>query len=341
MAAAPGNPSFGFIGLGAMGYPMASNLAGATGTRVFVWNRTPEVAARHAASPHSNGATTTAVPTIESLQGCTLVALCLPTSAVSEKICERLASLMDNNSIILDHTSGSPLEAQGIADRVRELSSGKVTYIDAPVSGGPAGAAAGTLTTMVGCKHEFASGHPALTTALNAVAKRIVFLDKVGAGNAVKCINNFMNVSHLALASECLYGLGLAGVNVMATLDAINGSSGRSLQTEVRLPTQVLNGKYAYGFDLSLMLKDVRQARAFLRKTFTDRNTHIPEEDLLLPQWGKGLVDLLVAALERDACTNDSSASGDTLQSRSSDYTRSVARYFEGANLPGIHNGGN
>ena len=108
-------------------------------------------------------------------------------------------------------------------------------------TGGPAGAKAGTVTTMVGTKESTSS--VLLTQVLQAVAGRIVYLDAVGAGNAVKAINNMMNVSHLVFASECMYGLKLAGVNVGSALDAINHSSGRSLQTEVRLPTEVLTGQ--------------------------------------------------------------------------------------------------
>ena len=183
---------------------------------------------------------------------------------------------------------------------------------------------------MVGCTKAFATSSAALTAALRAVAKKVVFLDAVGAGNAVKCINNFMNVSHLALASECMYGLGLAGVNVGAALEAINGSSGRSLQTEVRLPTQVLNSKYKYGFDLALMLKDVRQAKAFLRDTFSKKNTRIAQEDMLLPEWGAGLEGLLVGALARDTAVEGA---------ETPDYTRSVARYFDGTNFSGMPSG--
>ena len=119
---------------------------------------------------------------------------------------------------------------------------------------------------MVGTKESTSS--VLLTQVLQAVAGRIVYLDAVGAGNAVKAINNMMNVSHLVFASECMYGLKLAGVNVGSALDAINHSSGRSLQTEVRLPTEVLTGQYKYGFDLQLMLKDVRQAKEFLKVQF-------------------------------------------------------------------------
>lgn len=312
---------YGFVGLGAMGYHMAANLALAG--KVVVWNRTSSVAERHS-SEHG----TILATSIEGLSECKLVSLCVPTSSVSRALCEILVPLMQTSgAVILDHTSGNPLETREIADFVHGISGGKVTYVDAPVSGGPAGAKAATLTTMVGCSKRFAADLPSLTCALNTVAKRVVFLDTVGAGNAVKCVNNFMNVSHLALASECMYGLGLAGVNVGSALEAINHSSGRSLQTEVRLPTQVLNGRYRYGFDLELMLKDVRQAVAFLKDTFEKKNTHISEQDMLLPGWGTGLENLLLSALSRDTQAQDSTAP---------DYTRSVARYFELVNLPGM-----
>ena len=129
-----------------------------------MWNRTGAVAARHA---EEHG--TTAVADLEALKGCALIALCVPTSSVSSIICERLVPVMTStHAVILDHTSGNPLETQALADRVRELSGGNVVYVDAPVSGGPAGAKAGMLTTMCGCSEAFANKHDVLTTALRA-----------------------------------------------------------------------------------------------------------------------------------------------------------------------------
>lgn len=225
------------------------------------------------------------------------------------------------------------------------------------------GAKAGTLTAMVGCRPPSegnwaptdADGRATtgiLYTALQAMAQRIVYLDTVGAGNAVKCINNLMNVSHLVLASECMYGLRLAGVNVGSALDAINHSSGRSLQTEVRLPQEVLSGRYQYGFDLALMLKDVRQAQAFLHAQFVDKaseckegdeeattetRTTIPRianaahtrgrltrllpDDLLLTEWTNRLEALLATSLEEQKEVMSSSSFS------SPDYTTCVKRY--------------
>ena len=85
--------SLGFVGLGAMGYPMAANLA--AGARVAVWNRTGAVAARHA---EEHG--TTAVADLEALKGCALIALCVPTSSVSSIICERLVPVMTSTHAV-------------------------------------------------------------------------------------------------------------------------------------------------------------------------------------------------------------------------------------------------
>jgi hypothetical protein len=114
--------AFGFVGLGAMGFPMAARLRSAGPTRV--WNRTAAVSARHAAA-HGTRAVADAAA---GFRGCALVALCLPTSAVSREILELLLpSLLEKPCVILDHTSGNPLETQALADYVRELSGGRVT----------------------------------------------------------------------------------------------------------------------------------------------------------------------------------------------------------------------
>ena len=318
-----GNAKLGFVGLGAMGYHMSANLI-AAGT-VSVWNRTSSVAEKHA-KEHG----TTAVTSFEEFAHHDIVSLCLPTSSISKKICNKLAPLMKRpNAIILDHTSGNPLETLALSKHVHDISNGKVRYIDAPISGGPAGAKAGTVTTMVGAKN---CGDALLSRVLDAVAGRIVYLDVVGAGNAVKAINNLMNVSHLVFASECMYGLKLAGVNVGSALDAINHSSGRSLQTEVRLPTEVLTGEYKYGFDLELMLKDVRQAKEFLNVQFQSSGSgddgvskgveKIPVNDLLLTEWSASLESLLETSLKRDL-----EGGGVLNEFGVPDYTRVVARY--------------
>ncbi len=337
----------GFVGLGAMGYPMARSLqrradAGGGGGgprigRVLVYNRTAAVAAAHAAD-----CGTVAVPRLADLAPCDVVCLCVPTTAVSRALCRALGPHLRRGTLVVDHTSGVPRETRDLHDELdREYG---LVYLDAPVSGGPRGAAAATLTCMVGSRGvpdapdvdaPTVSPPPPpppppsslrarrLHRVLDAVAGNIVYLGAVGAGNAVKTCNNFLNASHLALASECFYSLGVYGVDVPAAVRAINGSSGRSLQTEVRIPAECLSGRYGYGFELQLMLKDVRQARAFLAHCCRDRQAapRIAERELLLPGWGRGLERLLREALARDG---DGGA-------RPPDYTRCVARYYDAA----------
>ena len=87
--------------------------------------------------------------------------------------------------------------------------------------------------------------------------KKIVRCGIVGAGHAVKAMNNCLNAAHLIVAGEALLALKKWGVQPEVALQAINASSGRSLQTEVRIPTEVLTRRFDYGFKLGLMLKDV------------------------------------------------------------------------------------
>ncbi len=258
MSAAPAL-RVGFVGLGAMGAHLAHRLQ-AVG-RVTVWDADPDAVARHVARYG-----TAPAPDLAALGAARpdVVGLCVPSLAQSREVCARLvdAGLADRGGpvVVVDHTSGDSLETGDLSRWLAEEHG--VTYLDAPVSGGPAGAAAGTLTTMAGMR---GPGHnPTVDTVLRAVAGRVVYLDTAGAGNAVKCVNNLLNATHLIVASQCMEALRRSGVDVSKALDAINGSSGRSLQTEVRIPVEAVAGRWDYGFQRGLMHKDVKQAARFL-----------------------------------------------------------------------------
>lgn len=237
-----------FIGLGAMGYPMAANLSRqrAPGEATcLVYNRNNAVATRHAAEFG-----TRAVSSLGELRGCSVVFLCLPTSREVDSICQNL--VLDAGAIVADCTSGDPLATRRIATR---LAARRIDMVDCPVSGGPAGAESGQLTSMVG------GGEDAVATVepyLRRMAqKKVLRVGSIGAGHAVKAVNNTLNTAHLAIAAEGLLALASFGISPELALAAINGSSGRSLQTEERIPTEVLTREFAYGFPLGLMLKDV------------------------------------------------------------------------------------
>lgn len=241
-----------FVGLGAMGYGMAANLARHHSDKdkgsVFVWNRTSSVAEKHASEFG-----TRAVSSLDDLKGCSVVFMCLPTSKEVKSICSRL--VLDSGAIVADCTSGNPIMTREIASSLAER---QIEMVDCPVSGGPAGGKSGQLASMVG-------GSPnAISTVepyLRCMAqKKVVQVGPIGSGHAVKAVNNTLNTAHLAIATEGLLALAKFGVPPDVAVEAINGSSGRSLQTEERIPKEVLSREFDYGFPLGLMLKDVTVA---------------------------------------------------------------------------------
>ena len=242
-----------FVGLGAMGWGMAGNLAAAARdgkivSPVLVWNRTT---AR--SEEHSVVFGTSCVYELSHLAQADVVITCLPTSVEVTTVAEQLAPTLNSGSLWIDCTSGDPNTTKGTA---RKLKNFGVTMIDCPVSGGPHGASSGELTAMVG-GDDYHCARPIISLFAK---KKIVDCGPVGAGHAVKAMNNCLNAAHLIVAGEALLALTKYGVQPEAALNAINASSGRSLQTEVRIPTEVLTRKFNYGFKLGLMLKDVRTA---------------------------------------------------------------------------------
>ncbi len=242
-----------FIGLGAMGWGIAGNLAlaardGRIDSPVTVWNRTTERAERHAAEFG-----TCCAYVISDLSKVDVIISCLPTSVEVTAMAEKLAPDLKSGTLWIDCTSGDPNTTKNIAYKLREVG---VKMIDCPVSGGPQGAASGQLTAMVGGDDCQEARHIISLFARN----KIVDCGPIGAGHAVKAMNNCLNAAHIIVAGEALLALTKCGVQPEVALNAINASSGRSLQTEVRIPTEILTRKFDYGFKLGLMLKDVRTA---------------------------------------------------------------------------------
>ena len=231
-----------WIGLGAMGRPMAANLARKFDT--LVHNRTTAVADEHAAV---HGTTAVALADVAAAD---VVFTCLPTTAEVVAVAERLLADLRPATVWVDCTSGDPRESRELAARLAELD---VTYLDAPVSGGTDGAAAGTLTIMVGGDAEALER---VRPALAILGSTIVHVGPVGAGHAVKAINNTLLAANLWMATEGLTALARVGVDPAAALQVINGSSGRSYTTERLLPERVLTRTFPRTFTLGLLAKD-------------------------------------------------------------------------------------
>jgi 3-hydroxyisobutyrate dehydrogenase len=264
--------SVGFVGLGNMGIPMARRLV-AAGYHVRGFDTSAEARANFAALANfaaigSAGAEDTGaagaggITVADALasvgDGASAVILMLPDSDVVEHVllsAGLLASLAPGATVI-DMSSSDPARTRLLAAATAEAG---VTLIDAPVSGGVAGARAGTLTVMVGGP---SAAFETFRPMLGAIGSRVIHAGDVGAGHAVKALNNLMSAAHLLASSEALIAGRRFGLDPAIMLEIINGSSGRSASTEIKWPNYVLTEKYDAGFSMRLMVKDIRLALA-------------------------------------------------------------------------------
>jgi 3-hydroxyisobutyrate dehydrogenase len=247
----------GFVGLGAMGRPMAACLADRFDTRV--WNRTVAVADAHA---QAHG--TTAVADLADLGDVDVLCTCLPTTRQVAAVAQVLGPVLRPGTVWLDHTSGDPAATRDLA---LELGARDIDYLDAPVSGGTDGAASGSLTIMVGGDVEVLDE---VREVLDAMASRVVHVGPTGAGMAVKAVNNTLLATSLWAAAEGLTVLQRLGVDPAAAVEVINASSGRSFASERLIPERVLTREFPATFALQLLAKDVGLAEAVVGEVGVD-----------------------------------------------------------------------
>jgi len=233
-----------FLGLGAMGYPMACNLSNA-GYEVKVWNRTTSRAEEHVAACGSEAVN------IEDAANAEIIFSCLPTSQQVENLAEKLLSYLKPGTVWVDCTSGDPAASRQIAAK---LAAAGVEFLDAPVSGGTDGAAAGTLTIMVGGNN---GAFERVKPLLEAMGKKIIHVGPVGSAHALKAVNNTLFAVNLWAAGEGLAALVKQGVDPRVALDVINASTGRSNATENIIPQRVVTRAWPHSFKLGLLTKDV------------------------------------------------------------------------------------
>jgi 3-hydroxyisobutyrate dehydrogenase len=254
-------PPVAFLGLGAIGAPMAVHLA--DGDRLTVWNRTAAVA-RDFAVRH--GARVAGTPR-EAAAAADIVLTCLPTSREVAALLDGADGLLAGfrrGALLVDCTSGDPGTSRQIAGRLAERGVG---FVDAPVSGGTNGAEAGTLAVMVGGD---AAAFVRARPVLERFGRRIEHVGPVGAGHALKSVNNALLAVNILAAGEGLAALVKAGVSPATALAVINASRGRSFVTEALIPERVLTGAWPVTFRLALLAKDVGIARGLLHETGVD-----------------------------------------------------------------------
>jgi 3-hydroxyisobutyrate dehydrogenase len=203
----------------------------------------------------------------EATRGAEFTITCLPSSREVESILGGDSGVEETiapGSMFIDCTSGDPATSKRIAERLRAKN---VDFVDAPVSGGVKGAVAGTLTIM--CGGSSASIDRA-KPVLEAFGKKIVRCGDIGAGDAVKAMNQALLAIHIWSAGEALAALARIGVEASVALEVINGSSGRSNTSENLFPERVLGRKYPRTFKLALLDKDVGIARQIVEEQGID-----------------------------------------------------------------------
>jgi len=248
-------PNVSFLGLGAIGRPMAKRIAGA-GFPLVVWNRTAERAESFAKACAARVAPTAA----EAVSASDIIVTCLSTSHdVDAVLDDRVVGAMRSGAMVLDCTSGDPATSRRIATRLREHG---IAFVDAPVSGGVKGAEEGTLTVMCGGDAgDIARARP----VIDAFGKKVVHCGPVGAGDAVKAANQALLALTIWGTGEALVALAKLGVSPATALDVINASSGRSNASMNLFPERVLTRAFPRTFRLALMDKDVRIAAQIAR----------------------------------------------------------------------------
>ncbi|SNS98227.1 3-hydroxyisobutyrate dehydrogenase [Pseudomonas segetis] len=237
-----------FIGLGVMGYPMAGHLA-RDGHQVCVYNRSAakaeqwveEYAGECAATPR------------EAAQGADLVMVCVGNDDDLRSVVlgeDGALAGMQSGSVLVDHTTASATVARELAEIARGRSIG---FLDAPVSGGQAGAQNGVLTVMVGGEQaDFDRAQP----VIDAYAKMVRLMGPAGSGQLTKMVNQICIAGVVQGLSEALHFAQCAGLDGIGAMEVISKGAAQSWQLENRHKA-MLDGEFEFGFAVDWMRKDL------------------------------------------------------------------------------------
>jgi len=234
-----------FAGLGVMGFPMAGHLARA-GHQVTVFNRTPEKRERWVAQNGGRAASTVA----EAAEGAEVFLLCVGADDDVRQVVGEALPALPLGAVVVDHTTASALVAKEMAAVAKAAGLG---FVDAPVSGGQAGAENGQLTIMCG-------GEPAafetVRTVVAPYTKAIRLMGGPGAGQLTKMVNQICIAGVVQGLAEGLHFAKRAGLDPQAVYEAISKGAAQSWQMDNRWPT-MSEGRFDFGFAVDWMRKDL------------------------------------------------------------------------------------
>lgn len=243
----------GVVGVGRMGAPMAFNLQRA-GYGVVV----RDVNAKALRQFDGQDGIAPARTLADLAKGCRIILTVLPSSREVETLLlgkDGLGPHLLPGTVIIDHTTADPASTQKVA---KALKPRKVHLLDAAMSGGVAGAKAGTLTLMVGGDEGV---YKTCRAVLEAVGRDIFYLGGHGSGHAMKLLHNMCSMTVFLATCEAVH-LGLAwGFSLKQVVEVLQSGNARSYATEVRFPRYIIPGTYNSGADVALFHKDLTLAR--------------------------------------------------------------------------------
>jgi 3-hydroxyisobutyrate dehydrogenase len=234
-----------FIGLGVMGFPMAGHLK-AAGHEVAVFNRSPKKAARWARVHGGRAGSSVA----DAAAGCEIVALCVGNDDDVRQVLGEALPAMAAGGAVVDHTTASAKLAREAADAARAVGR---WFVDAPVSGGQAGAEAGQLSVMAGGDEDAVERvRPVVAT----YAKAMTRIGGPGAGQLCKMVNQIAIAGMVEALAEAIHFAKRAELDTDAVFAAISKGAAQSWQMDNRWNTMV-EGKFDFGFAVDWMRKDL------------------------------------------------------------------------------------
>jgi 3-hydroxyisobutyrate dehydrogenase len=269
--------TIGFVGIGNMGWPMAANLVKA-GYDVAVCDAVPGRSAQFAEQVGGRAVADAAA----AAAGAQAVVTILPTSKQVAEVVAGMQAALAPGTLVIDMTSGQPAKTREIAAALATVG---VTMIDAPVSGGVPRAKTGDLAIMVG-------GEDALLDAaepvLKAMGTSIHRCGGIGAGQAMKALNNLVSAGGFLMGIEALLIGQRFGLEAGKMVDVLNASSGMTNSSQKKFKQYVLSRRFDDGFGLELMVKDLSIALEVGRET----NTPTPFSALCREMWASALTAL-------------------------------------------------
>lgn len=265
-------PRVGFVGLGAMGFPMANRLV-ANGYRVVGYDTNPS---RLQGFAHQHGPES--VRPVEELgPDLDILIMILPNSIVSRAVTldtDGIAHRMRPGTLIVDMTSGVPSMTVELQARLEPLGIG---LIDAPVSGAVARAENGTLTIMAGGDTQLIERARPLLESMGTIAA----MGGIGAGHAMKALNNLVSCAGFLIGIEALIIGSKFGLDPTVMVDVLNNSTGMNNSTQKKFQQYVVSRQFNSGFPLKMMLKDIETALTLAQ----EMNVPAPFARLCLDLW--------------------------------------------------------